>query len=146
MTAERMQQLLDFNWKADVIFHEAGIPPIHTPIATLQALPDDIKKVECPALPCPAGCARSDAKDTVRTVGANLVFNCAFAAAAQLATERGDGQHQGQGQAEAKSEEGKDEPSDKAVETVLRLNDAAGRHGVGVRLAQRCTGLVECPC
>jgi hypothetical protein len=34
---------------------------------------------------------RSDAKDSVRTVGANLVFNCAFATAAQLAAERTEG-------------------------------------------------------
>ena len=27
----------------DLILHEAGVPPIHTPIATLAALPDEVK-------------------------------------------------------------------------------------------------------
>jgi hypothetical protein len=27
----------------DLILHEAGVPPIHTPMATLAGLPDDVK-------------------------------------------------------------------------------------------------------
>jgi len=40
---ERLQQLLQFRWDADIILHEAGIPPIHTPLSTLVDLPDEIK-------------------------------------------------------------------------------------------------------
>lgn len=32
----RRDDLLHFPWHHDVIFHEAGIPPIHTPMQTLQ--------------------------------------------------------------------------------------------------------------
>ncbi len=39
----RLKDLLDFNWKADLILHEAGIPPVHTPVDTLLALDDDTK-------------------------------------------------------------------------------------------------------
>ena len=30
--------------KYDCILHEAGIPPIHTPISALLKLPDEVKK------------------------------------------------------------------------------------------------------
>lgn len=39
----RLKDLLDFNWKADLILHEAGIPPVHTPVDTLLALDDETK-------------------------------------------------------------------------------------------------------
>eukprot|EP00736_Rhodelphis_marinus_P012747 Rmarinus@m.8093 len=39
----RKKQLLDFPWHCDVVLHEAGVPPIHTPIRTLEALPAHIK-------------------------------------------------------------------------------------------------------
>ena len=42
--AGRRDQLLDFNWDADVIFHEMGVPPIHTPASFLTNLPDDVKE------------------------------------------------------------------------------------------------------
>lgn len=32
----RRDALLAFPWHHDIIFHEAGIPPIHTPMQTLQ--------------------------------------------------------------------------------------------------------------
>lgn len=42
---ERYEQLAEKDFsKYDLIFHEAGIPPIHTPIETLQELPNKIKK------------------------------------------------------------------------------------------------------
>lgn len=44
LAKERLQELLDFKWHADVILHEAGIPPIHTPVSTLVALSDEIKE------------------------------------------------------------------------------------------------------
>jgi hypothetical protein len=40
----RRDQLLNFPWHHDVIFHEAGIAPIHTPMKTLAELPDAIKR------------------------------------------------------------------------------------------------------
>jgi glyoxylase-like metal-dependent hydrolase (beta-lactamase superfamily II) len=40
----RRDVLLNFPWDHDVILHEAGIPPIHTPMDTLVALPEEIKK------------------------------------------------------------------------------------------------------
>lgn len=41
--AQRRATLLDFPWDADLILHEAGVPPIHTPISVLQALPPDVR-------------------------------------------------------------------------------------------------------
>ena len=40
----RLDDLLEFEWDADLILHEAGIPPIHTPVNTLIALPDSVKE------------------------------------------------------------------------------------------------------
>lgn len=40
----RCDALLNFPWDCDVIVHEAGIPPIHTPMKALSALPEDVKK------------------------------------------------------------------------------------------------------
>lgn len=43
ISAGRRDELLAFPWDADLILHEAGVPPIHTPMATLVGLPDDVK-------------------------------------------------------------------------------------------------------
>lgn len=40
----RRDELLNFPWHHDVILHEAGVPPIHTPMDTLVSLSDEIKK------------------------------------------------------------------------------------------------------
>ncbi|NCB38364.1 MAG: cAMP/cGMP-dependent 3',5'-cyclic-AMP/GMP phosphodiesterase [Erysipelotrichia bacterium] len=40
----RMIELTNFPWHHSVIFHEAGIPPIHTPMQNLLDLPDAVKK------------------------------------------------------------------------------------------------------
>jgi CRP-like cAMP-binding protein/glyoxylase-like metal-dependent hydrolase (beta-lactamase superfamily II) len=40
---QRLEELLDFRWDADLILHEAGVPPIHTPVETLSALDDEVK-------------------------------------------------------------------------------------------------------
>ncbi len=40
----RLEDLLAFPWEADLIFHEAGIPPIHTPLETLQSLDQPVKR------------------------------------------------------------------------------------------------------
>jgi CRP-like cAMP-binding protein/phosphoribosyl 1,2-cyclic phosphodiesterase len=44
MTPGRAEDLLNFKWDADLVIHEAGIPPIHTPMDVLAALPDDVKQ------------------------------------------------------------------------------------------------------
>ncbi len=43
MERERRDELLHFNWRHDLIFHEAGVPPLHTPLACLEALPVDVR-------------------------------------------------------------------------------------------------------
>ena len=40
---KRLEELLDFRWDADLILHEAGVPPIHTPVETLCGLDDETK-------------------------------------------------------------------------------------------------------
>ncbi len=39
-----MTELTNFPWHHTVIFHEAGVPPLHTPMKSLMALPEDVKK------------------------------------------------------------------------------------------------------
>ncbi len=36
--------LKNFPWNYNIIYHEAGIPPLHTPISYLSSLPEDIQK------------------------------------------------------------------------------------------------------
>lgn len=40
----RLQALIDFPWESNIIYHEAGIPPLHTPIQYLVSLPREIQK------------------------------------------------------------------------------------------------------
>jgi CRP-like cAMP-binding protein len=40
----RYQFLTNFPWHFNVIYHEAGIPPLHTPVSYLASLPEDIQK------------------------------------------------------------------------------------------------------
>jgi CRP-like cAMP-binding protein/phosphoribosyl 1,2-cyclic phosphodiesterase len=44
ITRERYEQLGNFPWDADVIYHESGIPPLHTAISWLDSLPEEHKK------------------------------------------------------------------------------------------------------
>ncbi len=44
ITKERYEQLQDFPWDSDVIYHESGIAPLHTPITFLNSLDEDIQK------------------------------------------------------------------------------------------------------
>ncbi|KNC52826.1 cGMP-dependent 3',5'-cGMP phosphodiesterase A [Thecamonas trahens ATCC 50062] len=39
----RFEQLVNFEWQHDLILHEAGVPPIHTPLTTFHPLSDEIK-------------------------------------------------------------------------------------------------------
>ncbi|MCX7881829.1 MAG: cAMP/cGMP-dependent 3',5'-cyclic-AMP/GMP phosphodiesterase [Brevinematales bacterium] len=41
---KRKKELLAFPWESDIIYHEAGIPPLHTPVSYLNTLPEDIQK------------------------------------------------------------------------------------------------------
>jgi len=40
----RMIELTNFPWHHSVIFHEAGVPPLHTPMQVLMELPESVKK------------------------------------------------------------------------------------------------------
>ncbi|MDH5717357.1 MAG: cAMP/cGMP-dependent 3',5'-cyclic-AMP/GMP phosphodiesterase [Spirochaetia bacterium] len=40
----RFEFLKEFPWHYDIIYHEAGIPPLHTPIKFLASLPEETKK------------------------------------------------------------------------------------------------------
>ncbi|OQA19673.1 MAG: Cyclic nucleotide-binding domain protein [bacterium ADurb.Bin363] len=44
MTKERAEEFLKFPWHHSLILHEAGIPPIHTPIKFLEELDNSIKE------------------------------------------------------------------------------------------------------
>lgn len=44
LSEKRRQELEEFPWEADVIFHEAGLPPIHTPITILAELPEPVRQ------------------------------------------------------------------------------------------------------
>ena len=44
ITKERYDQLQDFPWDSDVIYHESGIAPLHTPITFLNSLDEEIQK------------------------------------------------------------------------------------------------------
>ncbi len=41
---KRYNNLINFPWNKDIIYHEAGIPPLHTPISYLNSLPYEIQK------------------------------------------------------------------------------------------------------
>lgn len=60
LTKSRRDFLIDFPWDSDVIFHEAGIPPIHTPMKYLCSLPEETRKrtylVHVNQDAIPAGC------------------------------------------------------------------------------------------
>ena len=43
ISAERYDQLKNFPWDSDVIYHESGIPPLHTPLRYLASLPEDVQ-------------------------------------------------------------------------------------------------------
>ena len=44
LSVGRRDELMNFPWWHDCILHEAGVPPIHTPIDVLAALPEDVKR------------------------------------------------------------------------------------------------------
>ncbi|MCS7204488.1 MAG: cAMP/cGMP-dependent 3',5'-cyclic-AMP/GMP phosphodiesterase [Leptospiraceae bacterium] len=44
LTPGRCEELKKFPWETDIIYHEAGIPPLHTRIDFLNSLPPEIQK------------------------------------------------------------------------------------------------------
>ncbi|MFP4364103.1 MAG: cyclic nucleotide-binding domain-containing protein [Spirochaetia bacterium] len=40
---QRYEELSNFPWDRDVIYHESGIPPLHTPIKYLNSMPESIQ-------------------------------------------------------------------------------------------------------
>ncbi len=44
LTESRYKDLLNFPWHHKIIYHEAGIPPLHTRIEYLRSLPEDLQK------------------------------------------------------------------------------------------------------
>lgn len=44
ISQERYDEFKNFPWDTKVIYHEAGIPPLHTPIEYLNSLPEELKK------------------------------------------------------------------------------------------------------
>ncbi|MCB1172455.1 MAG: cAMP/cGMP-dependent 3',5'-cyclic-AMP/GMP phosphodiesterase [Leptospiraceae bacterium] len=43
LTESRFRDLNDFPWHHDIIYHEAGIPPLHTRVDYLQTLPPEVQ-------------------------------------------------------------------------------------------------------
>ncbi len=44
ITKERYNEFTNFPWDSKVIYHESGVPPLHTPIAYLNSLPQELQK------------------------------------------------------------------------------------------------------
>ena len=67
LSTERYESLCNpSKWEHDLIFHEAGVPPIHTPMKVLASLPDKVKEkmflVHTSAKDIPAGSGLKMAK------------------------------------------------------------------------------------
>eukprot|EP00163_Fabomonas_tropica_P030547 TRINITY_DN6962_c0_g1_i1.p1 TRINITY_DN6962_c0_g1~~TRINITY_DN6962_c0_g1_i1.p1 ORF type:complete len:741 (-),score=155.70 TRINITY_DN6962_c0_g1_i1:8-2230(-) len=69
MSKFRYEELSNFPWHHDLILHEAGVPPIHTPMSTFEPLPDDVKErlylVHVAKKDVPVGVGLKAAKDGV---------------------------------------------------------------------------------
>lgn len=44
ISMRRYNELKGFSWDSSIIYHESGIPPLHTPISYLDSLPEEIQK------------------------------------------------------------------------------------------------------
>jgi len=44
ITETRYKELKNFPWDSKVIYHESGVPPLHTPISYMNTLPVDLQK------------------------------------------------------------------------------------------------------
>lgn len=43
ISQRRYEMLVNNKWNYDLIIHEAGVPPIHTPVSTLASLPKHVR-------------------------------------------------------------------------------------------------------
>lgn len=77
LSAGRRDFLLNFPWHHSVILHEAGVPPIHTPMKTLEDLSEDIKSrlylVHCACSKLPVVGETAASKPPLRE-NTNIVF------------------------------------------------------------------------
>ena len=61
LSPERANFFLEYGWHQSLILHEAGVPPIHTPISVLAALPTSVKArlrlihTSCSSIPADSG-------------------------------------------------------------------------------------------
>jgi len=44
ITRSRYEELCNFPWDSKVIYHESGVPPLHTPIKYMSTLPEEVQK------------------------------------------------------------------------------------------------------
>jgi hypothetical protein len=44
MSQRRYEMLANIKWNYSLIIHEAGVPPIHTPVSVLAKLPQNVKE------------------------------------------------------------------------------------------------------
>lgn len=44
LNRKRYEELRNFHWESDVIYHESGIPPLHTPMSVLTGLDPEVQK------------------------------------------------------------------------------------------------------
>ncbi len=44
ISKKRHAEFMDFPWDSDIIYHESGMPPLHTPISYLNSLPVETQK------------------------------------------------------------------------------------------------------
>lgn len=42
MSQRRYEMLANIKWNYSLIIHEAGVPPIHTPVSVLAKLPNNV--------------------------------------------------------------------------------------------------------
>lgn len=42
ISQRRYEMLVNIKWNYDLIIHEAGVPPIHTPVSVLAQLPNHV--------------------------------------------------------------------------------------------------------
>jgi hypothetical protein len=44
ISKKRYEEFRNFPWDSTVVYHELGVPPLHTPVSFLNSLPEDIQR------------------------------------------------------------------------------------------------------
>ena len=44
ISEKRYEEFRNFPWDSTVVYHESGVPPLHTPVAFLDSLPEDLQR------------------------------------------------------------------------------------------------------